>query len=285
MKRRVCAAKAQIPMNKSQECPRRTRRSALQVLFRHGGPGSARAVLAATAGLLFALPMSGATTPVEVVLEPVRAMTVSAPVDGVLAQVAVEEGDTVGAGDLLIEFEHGEENLQVERAAEVLRKREFDFRGAQQLFTENMTSETETLEKEIELKVARIDHAQAVERRDRRIVRAVQAGTVVERHHVAGEYVERGEPLLAMVDQSELDARFYVPPEVGLKLQGGTTAWLHVPQVKATRRGRIVFIDPQVDPSSGLMRGRARVDNTDGVIKPGLRGWLSLSETQPAQWP
>jgi membrane fusion protein (multidrug efflux system) len=229
--------------------------------------------------------IAAAAAPVEVVLEPVRAMTVSAPVDGVLAKVAVEEGDPVNPGDLLIAFEHGEENLQVERAAEVLRKREFDFRGAQQLFTENMTSETETLEKEIELKVARIDHAQAVERRDRRIVRAVQPGTIVERHHVAGEYVERGEPLLAMVDQSELDARFYVRPEVGLKLQGGTTAWLHVPQVKATRRCHIVFIDPQVDPSSGLMRGRARVDNTDGAIKPGLRGWLSLTETEPTQWP
>lgn len=235
--------------------------------------------------MLFVAPAMAAAAPVEVVLEPVRAMTVSAPVDGVLAKVAVEEGDTVKPGDLLVEFEHGEENLQVERAAEVLRKREFDYRGAQQLFTENMTSETDTLEKEIELKVARIDHAQAVERRDRRIVRAVQPGTVVERHHVAGEYVERGEPLLAMVDQSELDARFYVAPEVGLQLRHDATVWLHVPQVGATRRCRIVFIDPQVDPSSGLMRGRARVDNTDGVIKPGLRGWLSLTKNQPDRWP
>lgn len=251
-------------------------------MAKHGGPGSARAVLA---GVMLTFTTIATAAPVEIVLEPVRAMTVSAPVDGVLAKVPVDEGDTVKTGDLLIEFEHGEEDLQVDRAAEVLRKREFDYRGAQQLFDENMTSETDTLEKEIELKVARIDHAQAVERRDRRIVRAVQPGTIVERHHVAGEYVERGAPLLEMVDQSELDARFYVPPETGLTLKSGALAWLHVPQVEATLRCRIVFVDPQVDPSSGLMRGRARIANLNGVLKPGLRGWLSLGEEQPAQWP
>ncbi len=223
--------------------------------------------------------------PVEVVLEPVRAMKVSAPVDGVLARVAVEEGDTVAAGDLLLEFEHGEEDLQVERATEVLRKREFDYRGAEQLFTENMTSETEALQKEIELKVAKIDLAEAVERRDRRVVKAVQRGTIVKRHHVDGEYVERGEPLLEMLDQSELDARFYVSPEAGLKLRPGTEAWVHVPQVGVTWRCRIVFVDPQVDPSSGLMRGRARLDNASEVLKPGLRGWLSFEQEQPTQWP
>lgn len=260
MSRRIDAANFQIPMNKSQ-----TMRGWW------------------LAGLIVVTGLGAA--PVEIVLEPVRAMKVSAPVDGVLARVAVEEGDTVKAGDLLIEFEHGEENLQVERATEVLRKRQFDYRGAEQLFTENMTSETETLEKEIELKVAQIDLAQAVERRDRRIVRAVQPGTIVQRHHVAGEYVERGAPLLEMVDQDELHARFYVSPAIGLTLKSGATAWVHVPQVGATVRCRIVFVDPQVDPSSGLMRGRARLKNEEGVFKPGLRGWLSFSEEQPKQCP
>lgn len=260
MTRRGDAAKSQIPMNKSQ-----TMRGWW------------------LAGLLMVTGLQAA--PVEIVLEPVRAMTVSAPVDGVLGRVAVEEGDTVAAGDLLVEFEHGEEDLQVERAAEVLRKREFDHRGARQLFAENMTSETETLEKEIELNVARIDHAQAVERRARRIVHAVQPGTIVQRHHVTGEYVERGAPLLAMVDQSELDARFYVPPAIGLTLRPGMEAWLHVPLTGRTLRCRIVFVDPQVDPSSGLMRGRARVRNEAGVFKPGLRGWLSFTEEQPDRWP
>lgn len=240
------------------------------------------------AGLLAACVLLAATAaaapgPVEAVLEPVHQMTVSAPVDGVIARLAVAEGDTVKTGDVLLEFEHSEEDLAVERAAEVLRKREFDYNGARQLFSENMNSRTETLEKEIELKVARIDHAQALDRRDRRIVRAVQPGTIVKRLHVAGEYVERGQPLLAMLDQSELDARFYVPPATGLTLKTGATATLRVPLVGLTRTCRIVFVDPQVDPSSGLMRGRARLDNPDGALKPGLRGWLSLGENTPAQ--
>ncbi len=223
--------------------------------------------------------------PVEIVLEPVRSMVVSAPVDGVLATVAVEEGDAISKGDLLVEFVHGDEDLQVERATEVLRKREFDYRGTEKLFTENMTSETETLEKEIELKVAKIELAQAQERRGQRIVCAVHPGTVTMRHRIDGEYVERGTPLLELVDLSQLDARFYVNPEVGLGLQSGDAAWVRVPLTKTILRCRIVFIDPQVDASSGLMRGRARIDNSEGILKPGLRGWISFAETQPTQWP
>ncbi len=227
----------------------------------------------------------GGGPPMEVVLEPVRSMIVSAPVDGVLAEVAVEEGTPVAKGDLLVEFVHADEDLQVERATQVLRKREFDYRGVEKLFTENMTSETETLEKEIELKVAEIDLAQAKERRAERIILAVQAGTITKRHHVAGEYVERGAPLLEMMDVTHLDARFYVRPEVGLKLQSSDFAWVRVPLLETTVRCQIVFIDPQVDPSSGLMRGRARINNVSGELKPGLRGWISLQDEEPGVWP
>ena len=224
-------------------------------------------------------------TSVEVVLEPVRAMVVSAPVDGVLKRVAVEEGDAVRAGDLLVEFEHAEEALLVKRAEEVLRKREFDHHGAAQLFSDAMTSETEKLEKEIELRVAQLELAQAIERRDRRLLRAVQAGVVTRRHRVDGEYVERGTPLLEIVDQSRLDARFYVRPEDGLRLKVGDRAWVRVPLLGRTVACAIVFVDPQVDPSSGLMRARARIDNADGRLKAGLRGALVWGEKEPDPWP
>jgi multidrug efflux pump subunit AcrA (membrane-fusion protein) len=40
------------------------------------------------------------------------------------------------------------------------------------------------------------------------------------------------------------------------------------------------FIDPRIDPASGLMRVRMRVDNPQEVLKPGLRAVLVL-ETGP----
>ncbi|WP_221032088.1 efflux RND transporter periplasmic adaptor subunit [Actomonas aquatica] len=226
-----------------------------------------------------------AAPPIEIVLEPVRSMVVSAPVDGVIESIAVDEGDTVKADALLVTFVHAQEDLRVERAQEVLRKREFDAKGTAQLFADDMTSETEKLEKEIEQRVAEIELAEALDQLSRRLVRAVHDGVVTVRHHEAGEYVERGEPLLALVDQSQLDARFYVHPEEGLTLQVGDTVWVRVPLVDVVLPCRIVFVDPLVDPSSGLMRARARVDNTAGRFKPGLRGWVSLAEEEPAQWP
>lgn len=227
----------------------------------------------------------GAAKPIEIVLEPVRSLVISAPVDGVIAVVAVDEGDTVETDAKLVEFVRAQEDLRVERAREVLRKREFDYAGVEELFRDNMTSETEKLEKEIERRVAEIDLADAIEQRNRRIVRAVHGGVVTVRHHDDGEYVERGAPLLELIDQSQLDARCYVAPEAGIKLAPGDTVWVHVPLVDATLPCRIVFVDPLVDPSSRLMRVRARVDNRDGRFKAGLRGWVSLSDKEPSTWP
>lgn len=232
------------------------------------------------------IPAFAATAaPIEVVLEPVRSVVVSAPVDGVLERVAVDEGDRVAAGDELIVFVHAAQDLQVERAREVLRKREFDYAGVQQLFADNMTSETEKLEKEIERRVAEIDLADAIEQRDRRTVKAGHGGVITVRHHEDGEYVERGAPLLELVDESRLDARFYVRPEQGLALKAGETVWIRVPLVDATLSCQVVFVDPLVDPSSGLMRVRARLTNEASKFKPGLRGWVSLDAEQPSEWP
>jgi RND family efflux transporter MFP subunit len=226
-----------------------------------------------------------AAQPIEIVLEPVRSIVVSAPVDGVLEKIHVDEGDVVSAGATLVEFVRAAEILQVERAQEVLRKREFDYAGVEQLFKDNMTSETEKLEKEIERRVAELDLAQAKEQRDQRVVKAGHPGVVTVRYHEDGEYVERGTPLLALIDQSQLDARFYVRPEQGLNLRVGDRVLIRVPVLDLTVKCQVVFVDPAVDASSGLMRVRARIDNATGNLKSGLRGWVHLGEKEPLAWP
>lgn len=226
-----------------------------------------------------------AAGPIEMALEPVRSIVVSAPVDGVIEHVAVDEGDAVDAGAPLVRFVRAAEELHVERAREVLRKRKFDAAGVDQLFRDKMTSETEKLEKEIERRVAEIDLAQAIEQRDLRIVKAVHSGTVTERHRDSGEYVERGTPLLELIDQRQLDARCYVRPEEGLALKIGDPVWIRVPLLETSVSCRVVFVDPQIDQSSGLMRVRARLDNSAGKFKAGLRGWLNVGAKEPLKWP
>lgn len=223
--------------------------------------------------------------PIEIVLEPVRSVVIGAPVDGVLETIHVDEGDAINAGAVMVEFVRASEILQVERAQEVLRKREFDYAGVEQLFKDNMTSETEKLEKEIERRVAELDLAQAQEQRDQRVVKAKHPGVVTVRYHEEGEYVERGTPLLALIDQTQLDARFYVRPEQGLKLRTGDRVLIRVPVLDTTVKCQVVFVDPSVDASSGLMRVRARIDNAAGRLKSGLRGWVHLGEKEPPAWP
>lgn len=50
-----------------------------------------------------------------------------------------------------------------------------------------------------------------------------------------------------------------------------------------TREGALSFVDNQLDPSTGTMRGRATFDNPDGVLAPGMFGRLKLSASSEYQ--
>jgi membrane fusion protein, multidrug efflux system len=47
-------------------------------------------------------------------------------------------------------------------------------------------------------------------------------------------------------------------------------------QPQVVKKGKIHFIDPQVDARSGLFRVRVLVDNQDGAARPGMKALWSV---------
>lgn len=222
--------------------------------------------------------LMASAAPVDALVKPYRDVSISTPVAGILAQVAVHEGDVVKQGDVLGALESDTERVEVERLAKVLEKRRFDDAGTAKLFATKVVSEDEAVEKRIEREIAELQHRRAVTELEQKTLRAPLAGIVVALHFEAGEWLDPGAVVFEIVDIDQVYAELLVTPEeaLGLKTGAPVTATFHLLGDAGRMGGVVEFIDPRVDASSGLMRIKVLLANPDHRLRPGYRGVVEL---------
>ncbi|MCH8474692.1 MAG: efflux RND transporter periplasmic adaptor subunit [Opitutales bacterium] len=210
---------------------------------------------------------------VEGLVQPYREVIVSSPVQAVIIELPVREGDTVVAGDLLLRLYDQPEVLEKKRTEAALEKREFENRGAQNLFAERLISEDEALARRIELDLSRLQFELAAEQVERRRILSPLGGIVVERHLEEGEMATVGQELFRVVDLSRVYVQLFMtlPESRAFPVDQAVEVFFPETGVLEPLHGEVVFIDPRVDPASGLLRVRVLVDNEDGLAKPGIR--------------
>ena len=88
---------------------------------------------------------------------PWKAVRVSSPVQEIVAEIKVREGDVVKKDQVLARLHDEREQAEYERATKIVEKREFDAKAATALVADKITSREKALEAEIELKLANVD--------------------------------------------------------------------------------------------------------------------------------
>ncbi len=249
---------------------------------------------------------AGAQESADGITEPFLDIVVGAPVPGTIARTLVKEGDSVTKGQRILELVKMREELEVKRrkllwestaeldAAKLTEKTlKQDFDATKKLFSSTSSvSKDELAQKELEYNQAvaermrleiletreEIDYELALDALKLREIDAPLSGQVVERLLDEGEACGAQEPLLRIVDSSRcyftsnidarLGPRFRLDQEVALEVQSGTG------HVNVT--GKVSFISPVVDPSSGLLKIRLLFDNKDGKVRPGVEGRMII---------
>jgi membrane fusion protein (multidrug efflux system) len=108
-------------------------------------------------------------------------------------------------------------------------------------------------------------------------VSAPFAGLVARRYVQLGEFVQKGTDLYEIVALDPLEAIFSLTEldtqrvRVGQKIQISVGAF-----PDRTFAGEVSFVSPTVDPMTRTLRIKAQVDNTEGLLRPGLFARVSL---------
>ena len=152
-------------------------------------------------------------------------------------------------------------------------------KGAQALANDRMGSKEVALKAITELELAKIRLLTAQEQLREKTVRAKLSGIVVKKYKEAGEAVDRVEKLVDIVDIDQVLAQFYLSPKFLSLLEVGQPITIRIPDLgNAAATGKINFIDPRVDASSGLFRVKVLIENKDHKIKPGLKALADFSK-------
>jgi RND family efflux transporter MFP subunit len=225
-------------------------------------------------------------------------------VTGKVRLIHVEEGQIVKQGQALLELEQQAERLEMERRELIWENRtEIDavsrqlktlasqLEDSQSLYDSNGSIPREDLEnQQLEFELTEIDHkrlevAEEREKREygiareevrKRTLRAPFSGEVVKLLIGVGENCEPDTQLLHLVNTEQVDfvANLDLATSRGLELHETVELQFPMGGSSVTREANITFISPVVDLASGLLTIKARFDNSDGEIVPGITGTM-----------
>lgn len=212
---------------------------------------------------------------VPVVLAPRHESTLSAEIDSRVASIGREFGQSFQKGAVLVRLDTVPSGLEVRRAKTLLEEARKEFTIMGDLFKTKSVSILELEESRSKQVVAEVDLAIARQKMARCTVRAPFAGRVAKLLANEHEWVKIGTPLMEIVDDSVLLAKFLLPSSMYGKVRTGNNVTVEIQETGLSYGGKISHIGAEVDPSSRSFEVFAEVKN-DGALRSGMRGLIKL---------
>jgi membrane fusion protein (multidrug efflux system) len=246
-----------------------------------GGPGGGRGgvVLAATDVKQIATGVIENSVAVSGNLRPIETIEVRSRLNGDIQRVYVQEGERVGAGQVLARFESsqqesGRRGAEADREAALSQLQTAQWAADQSaaLFKAGAIAEQENraaqqavvaAQAAVAASDARLRTASAVAS-DTRVL--APTGGIIDRRTVQpGERVSISTPLFTLVRNETLELAANVPSRMANLVQPGQTVRLSVDD--RTVESTVARVSPTVDPVSRSVTVYVRVPNANGVIK------------------
>jgi Cu(I)/Ag(I) efflux system membrane fusion protein len=112
--------------------------------------------------------------------------------------------------------------------------------------------------------------AQGGTAQSRLTIYAPQAGTVVEKFAVEGNYVKAGDPIYRIANLSTVWLMLKLFPEDAARVRFGQQVQATIQSLPGTPFiGRVAFIDPTVDAETRTVDVRVELNNEEGRLRPG----------------
>lgn len=226
---------------------------------------------------------------------------IASEIAGAVTAIAADEGDAVEAGALLLAIDPEKRKLEVQNAramyqesAAALAEAGRDAERVRRLHSQGIASESNLDAKETELARTRSRHAASkaqlgVSERALRdaSVRAPFAGFVARREVSRGEYVQPGQVLFEIVSLDPIELEFNLAERDSARVAIGQQVRVGVaPYPGEVFVGKVSVVAPVLDARTRTLRVKARIDNADGRLRPGLfaRTDLGIARRESLLW-
>ncbi len=190
---------------------------------------------------------------------------------GVIRRLHVQSRQSVAQGDVLVELDDTIEQATLRSARARLLKVQRDFERDRSLFERNLISEDQFdgSRSEFEAAEALVEQTQATIAK--KTIRAPFDGTVGIHNLAEGHYLEPGDIVMGLQALDQLYLDLNLPAKELERLQPGQRVVFRVPSHGEREFvGEIRFVDVVVQTTTRNVLIRAEVDNSDGLLLPGM---------------
>jgi membrane fusion protein (multidrug efflux system) len=190
---------------------------------------------------------------------------------GRIAAIHFDEGEPIERGQPLVSLEDSTHQAELADARASLNFAERTFERLDSLFDQGSVTARERDEARARLERARAAVQLARARLEKTDVNAPFSGNLGLRRVSPGDYVTPGQDMVNIEDIDPVKVDFRIPERFLSSLSVGQRIRVGVDAFPGRGfEGEVYAIDPQIDPAGRSIAIRARIDNPDQVLRPGL---------------
>lgn len=208
-------------------------------------------------------------------IEPWKIVRVAAETVGVVSKIVMEKGQRVKAGEVLLELNLDERETSRREAQAFLDLRQTEYEGVLKLHKDGLQSKTQLAVAQAQLEAARAV-AQKIEMDIRHTrISAPFAGVINDRFVAIGDYLDRGNPAMVLVDDSRLLAVGYVSQQNIQYVHQDLPARIKLLSGESLK-GEVSFVSVTAEAATRGFRVEIEIDNKQLKIAAGVSGEIFI---------
>lgn len=210
-------------------------------------------------------------------LMPRRYTTLAAEIGAKINHLPVVEGAAFGVGALLVRFDCSLQQAQLQKARAELDATEQTFKTNQRLLELNSVGQLE-----VDLSKSAQDRAKAELGVSQAVlakcaIAAPFSGRLAEQKVREQQYVQPGQPLLDIIDDSVLELEFLVPSRWLSWLRLGGAFQVQIDETQKSYPAKFIRIGARVDPVSQSVKVAAAINGKFPELIAGMSGRVQIS--------
>jgi RND family efflux transporter MFP subunit len=212
-------------------------------------------------------------------LTPRRYTTLAAEIGARVQQLAVSDGGVIEAGQLLVRFDCSVQEAQLVRSRAALDAADKQLATQRRLLDLGATGRQELDQAEAEVAKNRAEVAQIDVQLAKCNVVAPFSGRVAEQRVREQQFVQPGQALLEVLDDSVLEIEFIMPSRWLQRVRTGSMVQIAIDETGRTYPARVQRLGAKVDPVSQSIKVVATIDGRHAELLAGMSGRVIVRRT------
>jgi membrane fusion protein, multidrug efflux system len=209
-------------------------------------------------------------------LQAVDAITVVSEIDAAIVGLPFQEGDWIDRGTVVARLDDAQLTAEFDRAAALRDQSKSRFERVRSIVEQKAAAQQDLDDAAAALKVTDANLALAQARLSKTRIIAPFSGQIGARRVSVGAFLRAGQPIADLARLDRLRVEFSVPERVLANLRRGAEVRVQTTAYSGYEvTGKIIAIDPMLDPNTRTARVVAEVANPALRFRPGMSANVS----------